>query len=79
MTSLIELRVADTKIAKLPDCIANLTKLRELHLRNDQLRTLPDAMLELPRLEKVDLRWVRTMRDARVADELEARGCLVYR
>ncbi|HKS24692.1 MAG TPA: hypothetical protein VJZ76_17985 [Thermoanaerobaculia bacterium] len=38
---------------------------------------LPESLLELPRLEKVDVRWVEI--SSRVLDQLEARGCLVYR
>ena len=33
----------------------------------------------LPRLEKLDLRWVNTLPRLEWMEQLEARGCLVYR
>jgi hypothetical protein len=33
----------------------------------------------LPRLDKLDVRWVPTLAPLPWFDDLEARGCLVYR
>jgi hypothetical protein len=37
------------------------------------------ALATLPRLEKLDLRWVETLAPPPWLDDLEARGCRVYR
>ena len=61
----------------LPHSIGELQSLRQLDLRGNPLTQLPESLLELPRLEKIDVRWVEI--SSRVLDQLEARGCLVYR
>jgi hypothetical protein len=39
----------------------------------------PYAVAGLPRPDKLDLRWVTTLTPPPWLDDLEARGCLVYR
>jgi hypothetical protein len=56
-----------------------LSELRQLDLRGNPLTSLPAAIADLPKLEKLDLRWVSSMKFPPWIDDLEARGCVVYR
>jgi hypothetical protein len=40
---------------------------------------LPRVLAELPKLEKLDLRWIATLELPAWINDLEARGCAVYR
>jgi hypothetical protein len=53
--------------------------LRQIDLRGNPLTHLPAGIASLPRLDKLDLRWVETLGLPSWIDDLEARGCLVYR
>jgi len=55
-----------------------LHRLAYLDLRANGITTLPDGIAELP-LEKLDLRWNPIERFPVWIDQLEARGCVVYR
>jgi hypothetical protein len=50
-----------------------------MDLRGNPLVSLPANLALLPRLEKLDLRWVDTLVLPAWIDEIEARGCAVYR
>ena len=50
-----------------------------LDLRGNPLTSLPATIADLPKLEKLDLRWVSSMKFPSWIDDLEARGCVVYR
>ena len=63
----------------IPDAIGQLGDLSVIDLRGNPLADLPASLARLPRLEKLDLRWTPTLPDLPWFDELEGRGCLVYR
>jgi Leucine-rich repeat (LRR) protein len=52
--------------------------LTDLDLRSNHLTTLPASVGKLPRLQKLDLRWNQVTHTAWI-DELETRGCVIYR
>jgi Leucine-rich repeat (LRR) protein len=79
LSRLRELHLRDNRLAALPDAVADLHELRQLDLRGNPLTTLSDRLASLPRLEKLDLRWVTTLTPPSWLDDLEARGCVVYR
>ncbi|MBT2291421.1 hypothetical protein J7E73_20300 [Paenibacillus albidus] len=67
------------KISQLPEEIGALDNLIELDLRDNLLRDLPDSILRLERLEKLDLRWNHHLQTNENLEQLEQRGCIVYR
>jgi Leucine-rich repeat (LRR) protein len=73
-----ELHLRNNQLTSLPVSIAALKELRQIDLRSNPLTHLPAAIAALPRLEKLDLRWVNMPLPAWVQN-LEARGCVVYR
>jgi Leucine-rich repeat (LRR) protein len=79
LTRLRELHVRNNKLTSLPEAIGEMLELRQIDLRGNPLTELPACLAALPRLEKVDLRWVTMLVWPGWLDELEARGCVVYR
>jgi Leucine-rich repeat (LRR) protein len=79
LSRLRELHLRNNRLTTLPESIRELRDLRQIDLRGNPLTYLSRALAELPRLEKLDLRWVTTLEPAPWFDDLEARGCLVYR
>lgn len=79
LRSLRELHLRNNRLSTLPESIGNLSELRQLDLRGNPLTSLPDSVANLTRLEKLDLRWVSSLTYTDWMDDLEARGCLVYR
>src|SRR3954463_13087142 len=79
LARLRELHLRDNRVAVLPAAIGSLRDLRQLDLRGNPVTALPDEVAMLPRLEKLDLRWVTTLSPPRWIEDLEARGCVVYR
>jgi Leucine-rich repeat (LRR) protein len=79
LTRLRELHCRNNRLTSLPASTAELSELRHLDLRGNPLRELPEEMAAMPRLEKLDLRWVETLGWPKWLDDLEGRGCLVYR
>ena len=77
--ALPELHLRNHRLTTLPASIGRLRDLRQLDLRSNPLRKLPPAIVALPKLDKLDLRWVTTLALPAWFNELEARGCLIYR
>ena len=73
------MHLRNKRLVGLPAEIGGLAELRLIDLRGNPLTSLPRTMLEMTRLEKLDLRWVRTLAWPGWLEELEGRGCLVYR
>jgi Leucine-rich repeat (LRR) protein len=73
-----ELHLRNNQLTSLPESIGALQELRQIDLRANPLTHLPPAIAALPRLEKLDLRWVNMPPPAWIQN-LEARGCVVYR
>jgi hypothetical protein len=69
----------NNRITELPESIGGMGELRQIDLRGDPLERLPDSIASLPRLEKLDLRWVDSLEFPNWLEDLEARGCVVYR
>jgi Leucine-rich repeat (LRR) protein len=72
-----ELALRGNAIGDLPAWIRSLRGLRRLDLRSNGLRALPASLAELPELDKLDLRWNDV--DAPWLNDLEAKGCVVWR
>ena len=79
LTQLRELHCRNNRLGSVPASIAKLSELRHIDLRGNPLRELPPEMVAMPWLEKLDLRWVDTLEWSSWLDDLEARGCLIYR
>jgi Leucine-rich repeat (LRR) protein len=79
LSLLRELHLRNNKLSSLPGEIGLLGELRLLDLRGNPLTQLPCEIVELPKLEKFDLRWVTGLEEPEWFEELEARGCVVYR
>ena len=75
---LFELNVRGNRINALPESVRRLHRLAYLDLRANGITSLPDGVADLP-LEKLDLRWNPIERYPVWLDQLEARGCVVYR
>ena len=74
-----ELHPRNNRLTTLPASMGKLRDLHQLDLRGNPLRTLPPAIAALPKLDKLDLRWVTTPAPPAWFNDLEARGCLIYR
>jgi Leucine-rich repeat (LRR) protein len=70
--------VRGNRINALPESVRRLHRLTYLDLRANGITSLPDGVADLP-LEKLDLRWNPIERYPVWLDQLEARGCVVYR
>jgi len=68
----------DNTISVVPDTIAALAELRHLDVRTNLIATLPLAVTELAQLRRLDARWNPLRGPTDWADQLRARGCLVY-
>jgi Leucine-rich repeat (LRR) protein len=79
LSRLRELHLRDNQLTALPDAVGDLHELRQIDLRGNRLTMLPDRLASLPRLEKLDLRWVTRLTPPPWFDDLESRGCVVYR
>jgi Leucine-rich repeat (LRR) protein len=79
LSRLRELHLRNNKLRSLPGEIGLLRDLRLLDLRGNPLTQLPREIAELPKLEKLDLRWVTGLEEPAWFEDLEARGCVVYR
>jgi Leucine-rich repeat (LRR) protein len=76
LTKLRYLNISENALDVLPDSICSMLGL--IDLRGNPLTHLPASIASLPRLEKLDLRWVN-MPPPEYIEDLEARGCMVYR
>jgi len=79
LRNLRELHLRNNRLPTLPACIGKLPELRQIDLRGNPLTSLPEAIASMPKLEKLDLRWIPSLPWPGWIDDLEARGCLVYR
>lgn len=79
LTSLTELDLRNNKLPSLPNSLGNLKNLAYLDLRANKLTTLPASLADLTHLEKLDLRWNRLSALPDWLQQLEKRGCTVFR
>ncbi len=77
--SIVGLSLRYSDLTALPDSIALLANLRLLDLTGNQLVSLPESIRELPRLEKLDLRWNKLIIYPDWLNQLEERGCIVFK
>ena len=69
----------DNQLIQLPASISELSELCLLDLRGNPMKSLPETLLSMPKLEKLDLRWISTLEASPWLNELEQKGCSVYK
>ena len=67
----------NNKFDTLPE--SGLSGLRQIDVRGNPLTSVPQALADLPKLEKLDLGWISNLQLPVWINDLEARGCAVYR